>query len=248
MFRLFFLPFFLSLSLLTGCSENNKKNGWMEEGLKGRVQLIQQRTYSCSEKFGEVTKESLADWGHDEMEFTEQGNIIQKKYFDQQGNLTSTDKYFCNNKNLDTLIIGYSKYGTLTWKQERVFDQKLNLVETKNIDPDGSVSRIWKTEFDERNQEVKSDGYDYSGSLVFQWTYEYDELGNCTAKTLNNIMENRSHTSYYKFDENNNVVEEKGYLNITYKYIYDNERNWTSRVQYYNGVASEIIERNIKYW
>lgn len=247
-YNLSFWSIVLTLCTIMGCSHGKTKNGWVLEKLNGRVQLVKQRTFNCSERFGEVFKEDLAEWGQYEMEFTDQGNIVQKNYFDQQGNLISTEKHYYNANNLDTLIVRFSNFGTVKWKQERVFDQEMNLVQTKNIGSDGTISRLWKTIFDDNNNEVKSDGFDKDGALVFQWTYKYDEFGNCIEETIKNIEENSSNTSFYKFDENQNIIESKGYGIQSYEYIYDDNKNWISKTIFSNNRATEMIERTITYW
>ena len=85
------LFFALGMTLLSGCSGiQEKKTGWEEEGLKGKVKSIRTVEYKAIEKSGEVVK----DYRDNEylLVYDEKGNQLEWHGSNSDGDLENKPK------------------------------------------------------------------------------------------------------------------------------------------------------------
>ena len=158
-----------------------------------------------------------------------------------------------------------------------IYDSNGHCIETNDYDEKGNISRKRKLiEEDSYDKEGKLESkviykYDDSGNniewksytdkaetnLYAQHIYTYNENGNVTTEIW--ITPNDSRRQYwkitYKYDKYNNIIERDCYdkegtllSKLIYKYVYDNQLNWTTKTEYEKDEATEITERTIVYF
>lgn len=107
------------------------------------------------------------------------------------------------------------------------FDEMGNIVYQADIDRSGNMTpRVFK-KYDESGRLLEYDSY-WEGQLKSKSYYQYDELGN----TLTS----------HKYDPSGNLISE-----YSYKYEFDQQGNWTNRVEISSGYPIKILERKIEY-
>ena len=70
-----FIFLIIFILLFIACSEN-KENDLSKEGLNGQVKSIQEMTFICSDKYGEIIKERVREV-RDYKEFNKSGNLTK---------------------------------------------------------------------------------------------------------------------------------------------------------------------------
>jgi hypothetical protein len=126
--------------------------------------------------------------------------------------------------------IYYNSDGSLGGKSTYEYDEEGNQVESTAYNSDGNIS--WKStyEYDEEGNQVESIFSWPEEVIYYKHTYEYDEEGNKVASTAYNSDGSVDGKSTYVYDE------------------YDNKGNWTRYIEFEDGVANGIKEREFEYY
>ena len=243
---LFFIQFYVK--------GNNLINDREENGLKGKVKLLIEKTFSATDKFGEIVKDDYVDRVY-LIEYNEDGNMVKdsmtawvNKYryfengrlketrmYDGDGPLTTvlTYEYLGDTVSIEKCYIEKNVYGG---KRIRIFDKKGNLIKLIDYDSKGIIkgSAIYKN--DSNGNNIQFFTYDSKGGLKYKSDLmTFDEKGNRKYKT-----------NEYKYDEKGNLIESIINNNVT-KYEYDENGNWIKCFENFNG-DSKVIEREILYY
>ena len=67
-----------------------------------------------------------------------------------------------------------------------------------------------------------------------------------TQKTYGKTGE--SELVFFEYDDQKNPIKRMSGDNVTYEYEYDKNRNWISKILYFNGFPTQIYERTIEYY
>lgn len=237
--------------LLTSCNNNQNSE------FKGDIESISEKTYSCSEKFGELIKEELIEGSS---YIFKDSKLYKFELYDNEG-----DKIFSN---------------TIEYKNDKPISVRIS---RREFDPD--ISKYIQVEeienFLERDSQAEkwlkvrnniSDTIycklDKSGEIYFRkekntegntQISEYTRNKNkhiiATKISVNNKLE---FISKAEFDENNfEIKRENEYLKhenynskdvMKYKYLIDDTGNWFERITYdENDNPTKITIREIKY-
>lgn len=241
----------LVILLLTSCNNNQHSE------FKGDIESISEKTYSCSEKFGELIKEELIEG----CSYTFKDNKVYKfELYDEEG-----EKIFSNN-------FEYKNDKPISVKiRRREFDPNtcefIQVEEVESlIEKDSHIEKWLKV----RNN-ISDTIYcklDKSGEIYFRkeknaegntQISEYTRNKNkhiiATKISVNNKLE---FISKAEFDENNfESKRENEYLKhenynskdvMKYKYLTDDTGNWIERITYdENDNPTKITIREIKY-
>lgn len=233
---------------------NNIKNDRVKSGLKGNVKILVEKTFSATDKFGEIVKDDNLDRLY-LVEYNEDGNMVKDsmtawvnkyKYFDN-GNLKETRMYDGDgplNTVLtyeyfgDTLSIEkcYIEKNVYAGKRIRLFDKKGNLIKLIDYDSKGILKGSEILKYDSNGNNIQFFNYNSKGGLEYKSDLKtFDEKGNKKFKT-----------NEYKYDEKGNLLESIINNNVT-KYEYDENGNWIKSFENFNG-DSKVIEREILYY
>ncbi len=226
----------IALFFFTSCTENKIENNLTEENLKGKVKSVKEVSYDAIEKFGEVAKGRVLNWGREnkQMIYSEKGSKIEENHFNSKGELE--------------------------WKYMYKYDEKDNQIEESVYDSKGELVRKNTFKYDEKNNKIEENGYNSNRELVYGYiyTYKYDNKGNqveCKQNKHNSEgqLEPKMWTKLliYKYDEKGNLIEEKecnynGELCNKNTYKYDKKRNKIEE-QIYNFVGELNYKYNYKY-
>lgn len=156
------------------------------------------------------------------------------------------------------------------------YDQNKNLLETKSYS-NGKLLSSAQFIYDKKGRKIEYYRKNHFYNKEERETYRYDEMGNLlqqdnyTKNSLlssifysydeNNNLINEKRTCFetgfawcpsyekqYFYDVNNNLIEEKSENNKE-EYIYDDNENWTQRINMTNNInIPHLIERIITYY
>lgn len=146
------------------------------------------------------------------------GNIIEQSYFKSKKFLQKYSYKY----NIENNIIEqdyYKSIDKLDSKNKYIYDDKGNIIERNLYESNGKLQYRYLSKFDDNGNEIEIQSYKPDGSLVYRGTFEYDNYGN--------------------------IISGRGY---TYKYEYDKNGNWISKIEFSDNIKGYIIEREIVYF
>jgi len=183
-------------------SKPNKKSDWEKAGLKGKVESIEEKTYSLNAQNGSMEIDTV---------------IFNPRitHYNKTGFITEETTY-----QLD---------GKIAEKWNYTFDIKNNPIAGKRYDDDGNILWHFNTKYDDKGNEIEITKYEEGGlietnSLVYDangncieissqseplWkeNFKYDSLGNNIERNYTNVEGIRIGRETYKYNENNIMIE-----------------------------------------
>ncbi len=189
--------------------------------------------------------------------------------YDNNGNKIEENLYF-DDGNLDTKLINlydnkgnmieanvYTPYGSLEDKYTFKYDEMRNRIEEKQYCSDDRL-RIKRTyKYDNKGNMIEEKWQDFDSFKTKKYVYKYDNKGNIIEKYRYASDGSLDRKSSYKYDNNGNMIKMKdSYHNdnamlenkYTFEYYYDEQGNWTRRIQFENSIPKYILVREIKYF
>lgn len=258
-----FKPILLSLLFVSSICFGQKKNDWQKNGLKGRVKSITTTVYNATEKFGEPVKGEIKEKSEIvTIQFDTKGMIIHPEKgantvykYDTKGNKIEETSYGSDN----STIISKSIYK---------YDASGNVIEEIKYNSDGELTEKKVNTYDANGNLLvsKKNGSLFNGtrnqgqSLVSK--YKYDAYGRIIQYSVGIGDNGELGSENYKYDTKGDIVEITAEtfdgVNVkkTYKYTYDANGNWTTKVSFSSSAymnmkadtkADEITERVIEY-
>lgn len=258
-----FKPILLSLLFVSSICFGQKKNDWQKNGLKGRVKSITTTVYNATEKFGEPVKGEIKEKSEIvTIQFDTKGMIIHPEKgantvykYDTKGNKIEETSYGSDN----STIISKSIYK---------YDASGNVIEEIKYNSDGELTEKKVNTYDANGNLLvsKKNGSLFNGtrnqgqSLVSK--YKYDAYGRIIQYSVGIGDNGELGSENYKYDTKGDIVETTAEtfngVNVkkTYKYTYDANGNWTTKVSFSSSAymnmkadtkADEITERVIEY-
>lgn len=160
------------------------------------------------------------------------GFLVEEKIYDinDSGEVLNYKKIYKNDSkgnHLETLEI--NSRDTVIAKEIKTYDTKKNLIELTyyELEKNGLIETYYcKTDSNGNRLEVKGWGEEYS---AFRTIIEYNKQNNKTKET------------YYK-KRGKKIGEE------TYKYEFDNNKNWVKRTSLHKGKPCLVVFRSITYY
>ena len=136
------------------------------------------------------------------------------------------------------------------------YDEKGNLIEKSYY------SSRYKDEsksiytYDSKGKLISKADYNEKNILWNKETYKVDTKGNIIERNYYKPdCVAIAHTFILKYDSNNNVIQKEYYQpagklskTYSYKYEYDKTGNWVKRIDFENGKATFILERQLEYY
>lgn len=183
-----------------------------EELLKDFSVVYLESTYTAiSYSDGEITSKSEYKA---EFRYDENGTLIYRDTFDEDGNLISN----------------YERFAIIDSDEEKGI--------STNYDINGNVTSINEYYYDKDSNETLHIRYDENGDVLYKYGYEYDKNGNATKLTISDGNIERSNKYEYKYDKDGNVTtkfqyDSSGELEYKIEYEYDENGNCIKQV-YYN--------------
>lgn len=204
--------------------------------------------------------------------YDEKGNHIESNYYNDNGSLSSKQKYKYDKQNNNIEWAEYYSDGSLKRKEKYSYDGNGNLISYLNYRFDGSLLIGYTFNYDERGNIIHDSSliavlgdqhnyiYDDSNRLIEEssfnsrTTYSFDGNGNVVEESqyigtllrLDDKYEYDSHgniTGYTRYAANGDIVKEKS---VTWKYEYDKNGNWIKLIP--EGGKKRTIERKIIYY
>ena len=108
----------------------DKKNTLSELNLNGKVESIVISSYEAEEKFGDIEKGELQSIY--EEEFNDDGNIVERNWYDEEEELTFKWKFKYDDDGNMIEQKQYDKEGELTSKSKFKYDDDGKIVECKH--------------------------------------------------------------------------------------------------------------------
>lgn len=255
----------ITVTLLNiSCNDNIKKNDLAVHNLYEDVKLIEQNVYYTVEKFGEISKGKLF--------------LSSEQIYNIDGNLEEVNNYYPENILGSKWVIKYNDVGnkiktiiynaegdlSTEWSEKNVNSESYDYKRFNNDEiANESYHDYLKNykyqkvsyKYDEKGKLIEIITNDPEDNLVKRETNKYDLEGNLV-EVINFNSDNKINTKKIsRFDDNGNVMtdEIKDYKSnetvaISYKYEFDENDNWTKRIELENGVSKYITIRKIDYY
>lgn len=222
------INFLLIALLLSSCNNAKKESARESAGLRGLVKKVISIDYDAIDRFGEgeiITTKPQA-FGSNIIVYDSLGNIINKRdfYFRER---TISSEMFLNEKRQWTKWISYDDTEKVEFSKSFEYNEQGDKI--KEIDLlDGDIENI-KIKYNEQGQKI------YEKNDLYTTTYKYD--GKNLIEKIATWRIGYFSTVYirkYKYNEQNNLVEETEYndgkLEEVKKYEYDTKGN---KIKYY---------------
>lgn len=247
----------LILIFTISCSKNNEKLNDIEKlNLKENIKSIVIKEFDALEKFGEIVEGNSQGMENTIIKFNENGYIVELQ------NCILFERNFYNSLQLQSF-----------WKSIYIYDD-LILKEKNNYDSNGDLYQKWKYVTDNNGNITKEIGYNKFGKETYRYVNKYDKLNNLiesiryypnstkqdkiqfesneNKKTTNDSDEN---LTKIKLDDGTFHIYKKGLLiqfnntvnDYTYKYFFDDNKNWVKRIEFENNKPIKITKRKIEY-
>ena len=240
-----------------GCSKKNndtvdntqhfpKKLPYLQENnLKGHI--IQYSEFNFPEQdTTNTTWEIMDTYGIDS-----DGNLLEKKHFDQGGKRyvtldrvtnvlpkkTNSYEKIYSSYNYRNAPIGSYRIKT-TLKNSEIIEQTMDFTNDK-------ITQTSHLKYDSKNNVVERKIFDEKNVLRYNRAYKYDKTGNKIEEAFYDTykIENKPFLKIlYQYDKWGNVISEENiplkkeynqnYFKATFKYKYDNAGNWTRKLAF----------------
>ena len=233
-----YIVLLLFSSIFVSCNKsenvvNTTKNDLEKNSLKGKVNILEEKNFDAAEKFGKPVKLNFRDWSV--ITYDPLGNILEEKTMYENGEIISIKKFKYDNKNKileENFVLGdnsdvakylydvndnnieltYYRNGEIAIKHVNIFDSKHNLIDYRLYEYDGSLRFKILSKFNNKNLKIETENYYLNGNsftISNKKTNKYDNKGN--------LIEEKSY-------------DEKGNLNYTYKFVYDDKNNEIEKI------------------
>lgn len=236
-----------ALLLLTSCSNKRYSE------FKGNIESISEKTYSCSEKFGEVIKEKLIEG---RSYYFVNNDISEFALYDDEGEKVYSYETEFKNEKPTLKKIKRRDFAPHTY-------ESIQVEETQCLISRNSQNETWLRTRNNENDTIfcKLDKYGYvclqeekdvkGNAMTTEFKRNKKKLVIESIYTVNNMVENIIKSD---FDENNFEIRRehenlkyKWKETTTYKYKTDDIGNWIERIGYVDNLPKSVTTREIRY-
>ena len=225
-------------------------------------QLHKEETYNVILKYDE--KGQWTEWsnyykdggiiGLEILEFDSEGNPIEMLVY-RQGNIHHRRVFTNDNRGNIIEVYRYDANDSLFAKSFHRYDEYDYEIEAYRYSATDSLISKTVSNYDKNGYLIESIVYGNDGSLTTKTLFMYDNLGNRIERTIYDLDKILIEKTTYKYDEKRFAIEVNTFnskdntnTKITYSYQYDTNDNWVERIEYNDGIAVRIIEKNIEYY
>lgn len=214
------IPLFILVLIISSCySDSNgvgsitdyyqtKNNDLFDLQLRGKVKSIHETVYSAVKKFGTVSKgdktyDDESDNIESAMQFNENGNILNVRKLDFDGNLSHEEKYEYNENGIKIRYVWNNLEDD--YKEEIIYklNQDDEIFESIFSSDYGNDKTSYL--YDDNGNKIEELKYDSSGKLIYKRLFEYNKSGSLIEEKRFN-EENLS--GIYKYNDSGKVIEE----------------------------------------
>lgn len=194
-----------------------------------------------------VSSEYISKYDHN-------GQLIERYYYDTSNVKIIVMKFSVKYEDGNIIELMNESYPDRSFGKAYKYDKRGNQIEDTFIGYDGSKSRVVVKEYDENNNVVKEQLFSLNPKILQAETIkDYDSSNNVIKSTIN-TSKGETSTQIFKYDSNNNIIEEQApNRHLKYEYKYDEENNWVTKKRLkFNSkdgrfIPVSIIEREISY-
>jgi len=212
------------------------------------------------------------------MEFNEEGYFTKKTSFDMYGREVGYSDYTYNEQGQLLEIRNYDAEGGFSDKNVYRYDEKKRVVEIINFGNSDRLNFSQVLEYNDKERQVTSSHYDARGKLLDKTIYLMENEYPVETKEYNtdNVLCNHRKEKYnksgqqeeltvyvprpmqilFEYDKKGNLVSRTGtdgedgeaFSPVRYEYEFDEQGNWTKKIEYIGGKPSILVERQIDYY
>lgn len=180
--------------------------------------------------------------------------LIEEIELGPKDNVESKNTYKYDNEGNKIEVDTYTSIGKLKERNTYKYDNHGNMIQNSVYMSNGYLSenRIYK--FDKYGNQIENIQYE-DGNITSKYISKYDkDRKKIESEKYLPVMTSRV---IYKYDDYGNIIEEEGNYTMsthtfdsktTFEYEYDRSKNWIKRIEFEDGVAKYIVERNIEYF
>ncbi len=194
-------------------------------------------------------------------------NTIWKYIYDAKQNLI-TEEYWQNEKLSSKKILAYDELGNeiemseydregdLKYKRilENSIKDGIKYEKSITYDPDGEVKWGYNHEYDSNGNMIKS--YETHSNYRTTDVMEYSANNELLKKTVYFSSNKPMYVVMYSYDDSGNIIKETKVdystrnddYEKTYKYEFDEKKNWIKKIEYSKVHPVKVVLREIKYY
>jgi len=244
----------------------DEKENLIEENRYWSDTLYKKHTYKYDEKgnlieanYHYYSSDSILDYSKYTYKYDEKGNLTEGNRY-LYGILDSKTIYKRDEKGNLIAENVYSDYGDgVQGGQAYEYDEKGNLIAEYALGSLGQGVYGQTYEYDKKGNLIETNQYLY-GRLDEKCTYKNDKKGNLIEMNCYDTDDILVWKVIYKYDKKGNLIEEKYYNTIyddegnisswweRYTFQYDEQQNWTKKIEFIDEVPKTITEREYQYY
>ena len=240
----------IAVLLPTCVSKTVSKSDLRNENLNGKISSIAEYSYQAINNLGKFEKGQRLrehDFEYDKItSYNEQGYKISEKRYNSDGVLKEEYHYTYNDDGLLQNVINISSDGQKTGTDIYIYQDKVLMEKQMISEIFPSLNRTIKYKYDSNGRIIE----EFGGFVPYISQKKYDDKGN--------IVELKSYRKdmvllwehHYKYNNKGILIEERAasigddYIEMVYKYEYDNRLNITKK-QIFNINAD--LEKSLQF-
>ena len=241
--------------IIISCSERETYNDLKQQNLLEDIKQVRMTSYSVIEKFNQVEKKARTSERENTLTtFNNKGNQVEKTFYSTTDKPMRTYIYRYDMNGNRALVNEVKENGVLKTRYIYSYTPENNSLEINTYSGKGVFLQKEKRIYNDKQQPLEEEIYNKKNELEQKQVYVYDEQGLCTEM---NIYESNGAMKFkysYAYDNRKNMIERKKYdkngktiANHTYIYSFDEKNNWIQRIEYLNGKAVYLTDRDIEY-
>ncbi|MDO4880374.1 MAG: hypothetical protein Q3983_03770 [Capnocytophaga sp.] len=213
------------------------KDDWQALHLKGNVKTLRRIAYYPDGK--RIKEDGL--------------NILY--VFHKNGLFEKVKEFNHTNKETNETIYSYSYNEKGKLSQREAKNSKLNTVITNYDEGNRIIEEINDIEISDFQNDYE---YDTQGRIIFksffdtEVYYKYNKNNEIIEEITK--TEDKEYKTLFEYDDKGNFIKQTIYINgnlsniIDYKYTYDKENNWLTRIEIQKNITTEVIKSEITYF
>lgn len=251
--RILFFSF--CILFLTNCGRKESRNDLQQLYLKGEIKQLKVSSYTVVEKFNQVEKKAkTTERENFLLIFNDKGNQVEKTLFSPTDKPIRKFTYQYDMKGKRALVNEFREDGSLKVRYIYTYVQEGNQLEVNAYNGEGAFIEKETRTYDSNQNPLEEISYNGKGDLEQKQVNIYNNEGLCSESNLYTGTGELKFRYTYLYDNENNMIERKKYdkegktiANHTYTYSFDKQNNWIKRIEYINGKATYLTEREIGY-
>lgn len=245
MVRIAFKSFLLCLVIIS-CTDNSNEvsQDLLELGLSGKVKSVKEKSYSATEKFGEIVKIQEKRENPFDSDFfasyNESGKILEKEDYNLNGSLKWRHEYLYDEQGNRIASNVYDSNGKLSGKEIYEYDELQNLINKKYYNLDYLFNGV-------NERLTNNDNYIYNekGLLIeetggdVKFVNKYDNSDNLIDKDFfyNGRLNSKE---VFEYNQKGQKISEKfydsdGQLSSEKKFLYSNDEKLLEENTFHSG-------------